>query len=583
MKYNTKIKWLGFGAAFITGAIVLQACKKSYLDAQPYGQYQQTAIANKKGVDALLIGVYGILDGQGSPGDSWEVSAVNWATAGVAADDAYKGTDANDQPQMTEVEQYQSQPNNRYFRNKWLSVYEGVSRANGVIKLINDPATTGLTDDDKKVRIAQARFLRGHYHFDAKRMWNKVPYITEASTTYDNTKDIWPDIEADFKFAYDNLPETWGEKARVNKWAAAAYLAKTYLWQKKYTEAKAMFDLVIANGKNSSGVKYDLQPAFWYNFDPAFDNSSESVFAISSAASSSSDASGERSLGLAYPYGGDFGCCGFFQPSQNLVNAFKTDSTTGLPLISTFNDADLKNDQGIKAAPDGVFVNDSVTTVDPRLDWTVGRRGIYFWDWGTHPGVPWIRDQNYAGPFSPKKHIYTSAQVKANQVAGWRNISSKDVYIIRYADVLLMAAEAEVEVGSLETARGYVNMVRDRAKNPISWVREVPGDLSSKQANARYVINSYSTPWVDKTAATAAIRFERRLELAEEGHRFFDLVRWGIADQVLNAYIAKEKLKRNYKQSAVFVKGKNEYFPIPSSVIDLAAKYGSKLDQNPGY
>jgi len=155
--------------------------------------------------------------------------------------------------------------------------------------------------------------------------------------------------------------------------------------------------------------------------------------------------------------------------------------------------------------------------------------------------------------------------------------------VMRYADVLLMAAEAEIEVGSFETARGYVNQVRARAKDPISWCREVPGDLSSPKADANYKIDTYNSPWVDKDAARTAVRFERRLELAQEGHRFFDLVRWGIAAETLNAYVAKEKLKRVYKAGASFTKGKHEYFPIPSAIIDLATKYGSHLDQNPGY
>ena len=577
MKNITKIIFI---AALIVGCItIFYACKEDFLAAQPYGQYGSEQIKNKKGLDALLVGAYGVLDGQGVAGDSWETSAVNWATAGVAADDAYKGTDANDQPQMTEVEMYQSQSANRYFYNKWLAVYEGVSRTNDVIRLANDPAITDVTDDDRKNIIGQARFLRGHYHFDAKRMWNKVPYISDTTTIYNNSTDIWPDIEADFKFAFDNLPEVQGD-SRANKWAAACYLAKVYMFQKKFTEAKALYDQIVVSGKTSRGDKYGLQDAYWKNFDPNYDNNLEGVFAIASAASGTVDGSGERSLGLAFPYGGDFGCCGFFQPSQNLVNAYKTDAS-GLPLFNTFNDVDLKNDQGV--ADGAPYQNDNVTPLDPRLDWSVGRRGIYYWDWGPHPGVSWIRDQNYAGPFSPKKHIFSKAEENVLTSSGWKNITAKDIYIIRYADVLLMAAEAEIEVGSLETARGYVNQVRARAKDPISWCREVPGDLSSPKADANYKIDTYNSPWVDKDAARTAVRFERRLELAQEGHRFFDLVRWGIAAETLNAYVAKEKLKRVYKAGASFTKGKHEYFPIPSAIIDLATKYGSHLDQNPGY
>ena len=189
-------------------------------------------------------------------------------------------------------------------------------------------------------------------------------------------------------------------------------------------------------------------------FDPNFDNGPESVFAISSAASGTVDQSGEASLGLAFPYGGDFGCCGFFQPSQNLVNAYKT-GADGLPLFTTFNDADLKSDQGLKDADP--YTNDMLQPLDPRLDWAVGRRGIPFYDWGPHPGYSWVRDQNYAGPFSPKKHIYsTKAQATTLTSSGWKNVTAKDIYIIRYADVLLMAAEAEIEVGTLARAT-YIN------------------------------------------------------------------------------------------------------------------------------
>ena len=569
MKKN-KFRILALSFTVITGTLILQACKKSFLDAQPYGQYTSDLIKNKKGLNGLLVGVYGVLDGQGVAGDPWETSAVNWATAGVAADDAYKGTDANDQPQMTEVEQYKSQPSNRYFYNKWLAVYEGVSRSNSVIRLAADPAIV-LTEDEKKNILGQARFLRGHYHFEAKKMWNKVPYISDTTTTYNNASDIWSKIEEDFKFAYDNLPEKQDLAGKVNKWAAACYLAKSYIYQKKFTEAKALFDVITVSGMTAQGKQYGLLDAYWQAFDAEYDNNKEEVFGISTAASGNVDGSGERSLGLAFPYGGDFGCCGFFQPSQNLVNAYKT-GVDGLPLFTTFNDVDLKNDQGLKDAD--AYTNDNTTPLDPRLDWSVGRRGVPFWDWGPHPGYSWIRDQNYAGPFSPKKHVFSRKDESTLTSSGWKNITAKDIYLIRYSDVLLMAAEAEIEVGSLAKAQAYINQVRGRAKNPASWVKAAP---------ANYVINLYSTPFASQDAARTAVRFERRLELAMEGIRWFDLVRWGIAAETLNTYLAKEKLKRTYKTTASFTKGKNEYFPIPSSIIDIAAKYGNKLDQNPGY
>src|SRR4051812_24033331 len=208
MKNKTGIKISILITVLAISVTIFYGCKKSFLDAQPYGQYGSEQIKNKKGLKALLVGVYGVLDGQGVAGDAWETSAVNWATAGVAADDAYKGTDANDQPQMTEVETYKSQSANRYFYNKWLAVYEGVARANDVIRLANDPDITDISDEERKGFTAEARFLRGHFHFDAKRMWNKVPFISDTTTVYNNAEDIWPKIEEDFQYAYDNLPET---------------------------------------------------------------------------------------------------------------------------------------------------------------------------------------------------------------------------------------------------------------------------------------------------------------------------------------------------------------------------------------
>ena len=559
---------------FLAGFFVtlLQSCKKDFLDAQPFGRYTIEQLQNKKGIEAVLVGAYGMLDGQGIAGASgWMVGSTNWVYAGVASDDAYKGTDANDQPQMTEIELWASQPANTYFYYKWLSIYEGVARANDVIRLAN--SIPALSEADKKEYIAQARFLRGHYHFEAKRLWNKVPYITEATTSYDNKTDIWPMIEADFKAAYDNLPVTQALVGKVNKWAAGAYLGKVLLYEKKFAEAKAVFDQVIANGVTSNNKKYNLQDQYWKNFDIAFENSEESVFSQQTQASGTVTGSAETTYELAYPYGGVWGCCGFYQPSQNLVNAFKVDAA-GLPFLDgSYNNTNLTNDEGITSS--NPFTNDIVTPLDPRLDWTVGRRGIPYYDFGPHPGRSWIRDQPYAGPYSPKKHVTKASDLGTNTNVNNFRQTAKNYNIIRFADVLLMAAEAEIEAGSLVTAQQYINRVRARAANPAGFVQGAP---------ANYQIGQYTVPFASQNEARNAVRFERRLELAMEGHRFFDLVRWGIADQVLNAYLLKEKDRRTYKRnSAGFTKGKNEYYPIPNRVIEVARVAGNTLDQNPGY
>ena len=556
--------------------IAFCACKKEFLDPNPYNLYQPEQLYNKKGLDGLLVGAYGMLDGQGISGASgWMVGATSWVYGDVVSDDAYKGTDAGDQPQMTEIELWASQPANTYFYYKWLSVYEGVARSNDVIKFA--ARVTDISEEERTNYIAQARFLRGHYHFDAKRNWNMVPYIDTATTSYTNTEDIWPNIEQDFLFAYENLPETQTDVGKANKWAAAAYLAKVYMFQNKWPEAKVLYDEIILNGKTSNNLKYALQPEFWKNFNANFENSSESVFSQQASASGTIVAAAETSYELAYPYGGDFGCCGFYQPSQNLVNAFKVDAN-GLPMLDgSYNATDLKNDQGITSSEP--FAPDNITPLDARLDWTVGRRGIPYYDWGPHPGRSWIRDQQYAGPYSPKKHVYAKADIGSLTNAGSNHRqTAKNYNIIRYADVLLMAAEAEVEVGSLEKAREYVNIVRARAADPVSFVTDSLGNPA-----ANYEAKPYLLPFPDKETARKAVRFERRLELAMEGHRFYDLVRWSIADQVLTNYVNVEKTKRTYLTSASFTKGKNEYYPISNRVIEVAAKGGNTLVQNPGY
>lgn len=539
---------------------LMTSCGDEFLQTTPLGVGNEQSLSNKNGVNAVLIGAYSLLDGVGA-GPVNTSSVSNWIYGSVASDDAYKGSDVGDQAQITTIERYIPQADIGAYNDKWVAVYDGVSRSNNTIKLIG--LATDMTEAEKAQALGEARFLRAWYHFEAKKLWNMVPYVDETVTDYNNLpndKDIWPNIEADLQFAIDNVSATKAQAGRASKWAAKATLAKVHMYQQDYTAAKPLLDDVVNNGP------FALVNSFHDNFRITTENNSESIFEVQmSVGDGGNGQNGSWGDNYNFPYGSaPGGCCGFYQPSQNLVNAFKTDAA-GLPLLDTFNDVDVANDEGLSST-------DAFTpyagTLDPRLDWTVGRRGLPFLNWGVHPGKNWIRDQTFGGPYTFKKFFAYSGE---NAGAESPRANANNYRAIRYADILLMRAEVAVEENDLATALKLVNQVRTRAANVVVM------DASGKPA-ANYLVKPY-TAFANKDYARKAVRFERRVELAMEGHRHFDLVRWGVADVVLNAYLTKESKKRTYLNGATFVKGKSEYFPIPQAQIDIMGS--NVLKQNP--
>lgn len=570
---------------YILLGLLLISCNK-FLDRTPPSSLQENLVANKKGINALLVGVYGALDGQDftdgdmtnlSGGAGYAVSPDNWIYGSVCGGDAHKGSDHFDSPPTLDLARFNAGATNSYLNDKWRVDYEGVTRCNTVLRLL--PQATDMTDEEKQEVAAETHFLRGHYYTDLKKMFNMVPWIDEttADLKAPNDKDIWPNIEADFKFAMDSLAETQDEVGRPNKWAAACYLAKTFMFEHKYADAKPLFDQITTAGVTSKGDRYALRNRFEDNFDAATENTSECVFAIQYDANDNSGTSANANQGdmLNYPYNGPFSCCGFFQPTQDLVNSYITDPN-GLPYLDDYNNHSV-----------------NTGTVDPRLDWTVGRQGIPYLDWGVHPGDVWIREVSTAGHYSPKKNVYWQAtQDQYYDPRGWAPGTAINYNLIRYADILLLAAECEAQLQHLDAAQAYVDIVRGRAARPETEVykylddNDPMGGFSNTPA-ASYKVARYPTgTFASKGQAYAlkAIYFERKLELAMEGHRFFDLVRWGIAAETINAYFAFEGALTLDIQGATFTKGTNEYFAIPQRQIDLSVTNGkSSLKQNNGY
>ncbi|WP_028524369.1 RagB/SusD family nutrient uptake outer membrane protein [Runella limosa] len=575
------MKKIIFSIASIILLLAGYACKDSFLEVPPTGSLAKEQLTSKAGLDGSLISAYAQLSalGQTHSGPS------NWLIGSIRGGDANKGTDPGDGSEMNPIQTFQYNSTDPVAANVYASYFEGVSRANAVLALLKE-AQPSVKAEDIKLISAEARFLRGHFYFQLKRNFNLVPYVDETknlSNGIDKVKndvELWPKIEDDFKTAYNDLPETSSAVGRANKWAAASYLAKVYLYQKKYAEAKALFDLIIANGKTTGGKKYALLPKYSDLYRVANDNNAESVFAVQATVKSGNGNNANADLQLNFIQGSDPGtCCGFFQPSFEFVNSFRTDAK-GLPLLDgTYNAPAnaVKTDMGIKS--DVAFTPDA-GTLDPRLDHTVGRRGIPFLDWGPHTGFSMIRNQPNGGPYSPKKYLFTKAEKAAGltETGGWghQTYNAYNVTIIRFADVLLMAAEAEIEVGSLAKALEYTNMVRGRATNASDYVM-----IDGKPA-ANYKIALYDA-FPTKEYARSAVRFERRIELGMEGYRFYDLVRWGEDVAAINKYLQYDQVLLPGALGGAKYDAKYALFPIPQGQMDLLNSKEQILKQNPGY
>ncbi|HMG88578.1 MAG TPA: RagB/SusD family nutrient uptake outer membrane protein, partial [Chryseolinea sp.] len=391
MKAIENLKWY----AFLTVLCLGMSCE-DFLDKQPQGTTTLNVLSGQsQGAEGLLIAAYSNLDGfstnAGGKYADFTGSGSNWTFGSIAGGDAYKGSDEADQADISEIELHSSLTSlNTYLEAKWITYYNGIARANDAIKAFW--SVPDIKPEFQQVRIAEARFLRGFFHLELYRTFGKIPYINDSITDVriGKTEEILTRILDDFAFAAEHLPYEQEQIGRVTKGAANAYAGITKMWQHKYADAIPYFDAVI-----TSGI-YQLCATFHDNFNVELKNDNkEAVLQVQqSVKDGASGLNGNPGDVLNLPGYNPNTCCGFHLPSQNLVNAFQTDAD-GLPLLYTYNDNDVTNDDNLHSSDPFV---PHTGPLDPRIDWTVGRRGLPYLDRGAHAGEDWVRgDPVYAG------------------------------------------------------------------------------------------------------------------------------------------------------------------------------------------
>ena len=548
---------------YITGFLFLNmlfSCS-DFLENDPRGVLSEKDIITPENVDGYMNAAYAQLGN-----DHYDSPYSLWPFGNVRSDDAYKGGSGTNDIQDFHFFEVSNNIRTNFgeLDSFWYISYVGVSRANKALAALEQ-----LNEAEyplKKTRMAEMRFLRGHFYFMLKIMFRNVPYITEdipvenyktISNVALSNEELWDKIAEDFQAAANDLPEMQTQVGRATQKAAYAYLAKTRLYQ-AYTQNdnyavsgidKQHLQQVIDATDQVIG-KAMLEPDYANNFLPgSFENGAESIFSIQF-----SDNDGTLYGRLNYsdvlstPQG--LGCCDFHKPSQNLVNAFKTGSN-GLPQFDTYNNQDFD------------YKNIDANTVDPRLYHTVAMPGLpYKYDPEYLYVEAWVRSPGTYGYYaSLKENVSPNCGCVVNIDPFYGN--SKNRIQIRYADVVLMRAEALIELGRQSEALPLINEIRDSAAQSTGRLTYVNNFKISSY------VDGVNCNW-SQDYAREALRWERRLEFAMEGSRFFDLVRWGVTQKVMNDYYEKEKIKRTYYQDAFFDANKEEYCPIPLTQINFS-------------
>lgn len=580
---------------YIAGIILIlffaTSCE-DFLNKEPYGAAAGTVMETPEGVEGLLIGVYSNLNGTTAfRTDFGGAMTSDWTYGSAASDDAYKGSSTGDQNDFNQIERYNTLPTNLYVEVRWRDCYDGVARANQVLEFLWTTQESSNPIEDGRAREieAEAKFLRAWFHFKANRIFWRIPYIKTQTELGDilpeevpNDTQGWDEIEADLQYAIDNLPDDhpMGDPGRPTTYAAMAVKAHAHLYQNELDLAKPLLDNILNSGR------YELVANYYDNYNQATENNIESIFEIQNATSGSSHTS-NYFAGTAMPHAGPAGIgWGFYQPSQNLFDAFQV-TDDGLPILNVEDRPHIPTDMGI--ASDSEFTPTD-QPLDPRVDWTIARRGVDYLGWGIMEGRSWIREQENGGPFMTKKFAMHFDNRALNAYGnGFHNGQNFRAY--RLSHIILWRAEIAVEDGDFNYARQLVNRIRNRAKESevvMGKVETTSFGVNTQivvdwdQPAANYVIEPYpdgADAFSSIENARKAVRLEQRLEFATEGMRYFDLRRWGIDNQVLNKFIELDLTFRDFMTDATYNPNR-AYWPLPESQLDLQP---GVLQQDPAY
>ncbi len=586
-----RIKSLLTAIMVITALLVTFSCSEEFLTKKPYGVLAGPSLTTPDGVEYLLTAAYEATKGRSIFGSAM---GTDWTYGSGASDDCYKGTEPGDQSTYNDVERWECLPSNPYMRERWRDCYNGVACCNLVLEYLKltQQGPTPVPDARAKEIEGEAKALRAWFHFQANKIFKNIPYIKTQEELGDikpeevpNTSPCWDEIEADLQWAIDNLPTTRpkGQKGRIHKYAAEAIKAQAHMYQNELSLAKPLLDDILNSGA------FSLVSEYGWNFDMTHENNSESIFELQCATTSTGHSSMLLAGAVKHQKGAaSCGGWGFYQPSQSLFEAFQVDAN-GLPVLDPALRDSLANDIKFKGS-DEFHPTDHL--LDPRVDYTIARRGVDFKGWGIHPGEPWVRNPNNGGPFYTKKFMQAASEQSLNSYGtGFYNGLNFRLY--RLSHIILWRAECAVEDGQLDYARQLVNMIRNRAKSttPIkglcttykNLLTSPTVDWNAPAANYKvepYPDESGQYPFDTQENARLAVREEIRLEFATEGHRFFDLRRWGIISQVLNDYVARDVRVRGFLTGAVFEPGRDEYWPLPQDQLDIQK---GVLQQDPAY